>query len=202
MVRVKICGVTSVEDALWAQRCGADAIGLNFCARSPRHVSLELAREIAAALPETLLRVGVFVDAPRQEIEAALAGGAIGAVQLHGDESEDFCRGWPVPVIKAVRVRSAADLAAAMHWAVDFILADAYVEGARGGTGMGFDWSLLAAVDVSRLFLAGGLSPANVAAAVRRVRPYAVDAASGVERSPGIKDPAKVEEFIRNAKTA
>ncbi len=201
-MKVKICGVTCVADALHAARAGADAIGLNFAARSPRRVSVEQAAAIAAALPAGVCRVGVFVDAGRDEIAAVAARVGLDALQFHGDEPPALCAGWSAKTIKAVRVRDAATLAAASAYAVDFILADAYVEGQAGGTGRRVPLEWLGGVARERLILAGGLTPETVAEAVRAVRPAVVDVASGVEAAPGIKDPEKVERFIAHARLA
>src|SRR5262249_10346998 len=173
--KVKICGVTSVADALFAAEAGADAIGLNFCARSPRCVSVEVAAAIAAALPAGVCKVGVFVDAPRAEVSDIAARVGLDALQFHGGESAAFCAGWQWKTIKAVRVRDAQSLAGAPIETVDFILADAHVEGRAGGTGhrVPLDW--LVGIPPQRLILAGGLTPDNVADAVRAVRPVAVD---------------------------
>ncbi len=202
MIRVKICGVTRVADAVHAARVGADAIGLNFAAASPRCVSLAQAAEIAAALPQSVCRVGVFVDADRDTVAAVLAQVPLDALQFHGDEPPAACADWSVPVIKAVRVRGPETLAAASDYAVDFLLADAWVPGQAGGTGQRVPLEWLGGVARERLILAGGLSPETVADAVRAVRPAGVDVASGVEAAPGIKDPEKVERFIANARLA
>lgn len=203
-VRVKICGVTTVDDALLCARAGADAVGVNFWAGSQRRVAVERAAEIAAALPPTVLKVGVFVDAARDEIERAIAAVGLDAVQLHGDESPEECRGFAARVIKAIRVRAGGEAPAAVaeRFAVDYILLDADAGGGYGGSGRSFDWRLAAGVAPGRLFLAGGLRPENVAEAVRAARPFAVDVASGVEASPGRKDPVRVREFIAHAKHA
>lgn len=202
MVRVKICGVTRVEDALAAVGAGAWAIGLNFYSRSPRSVSVDTAKTIVAAVPLTVLVVGVFVDESRARIGEISKAVGLRALQFHGVESPTDCSGWSLPVIKAIRVRdrSSVDLAAA--YPVDFILLDAYVEGRTGGTGRRFAWEWASACDRSRLILAGGLTPDNVADAVRAVRPLAVDVASGVERLPGVKDADLMTRFIANAQTA
>jgi len=202
VVKVKICGVTCVADALHAARAGADAIGLNFAARSPRRVSVEQAAAIAAALPAGVCRVGIFVDAGRDEMAAVVARVGLDALQFHGDEPPALCAGWGAKTIKAVRVRDAAALAAASAYAVDFILADAYVDGQAGGTGRRVPLEWLGGVARERLILAGGLTPETVAEAVRAVRPAVVDVASGVEAAPGIKDPEKVERFIAHARLA
>jgi phosphoribosylanthranilate isomerase len=166
-------------------------------------VSLERAAAISGALPDRVRRVGVFVDAERTEIERILGALRLDLLQFHGDESPEDCRGWTVPVIKAVRVRARQSLTrAAASYPVDFILADAYVEGQVGGTGRRVPLDLVDASLAGRLLLAGGLNPDNVAEAVRRLRPMAVDVASGVESAPGRKDPEKVRRFIENAQLA
>lgn len=203
-VRVKICGVTTVEDALLCADAGADAIGLNFWRGSKRVVGLTRAAAIARVVPPPVLKVGVFVDATRDDVEAAIAAAGLDAVQLHGDETPEDCRGYSVQVIKALRVPAAETSlqTIADRFAVDYILLDAGTGSEYGGGGRTFDWRRAAGVAVGRLFLAGGLRPDNVADAVRAVAPYAVDTASGVERAPGIKDPDRVREFIHNAKHA
>jgi phosphoribosylanthranilate isomerase len=202
-VKVKICGVTRVEDARVAAAAGADAIGVNFWPGSKRFVTVARAAEIAAAVPARVLVVGVFVDAERGEIERAVREAGLGAVQLHGDETPDECRGFGVPVIKALAVRSGVALAElAARYPVDYVLLDTDARERHGGTGESFPWERAIGVAPGRLFLAGGLRPETVGEAVRRVRPYAVDVASGVESAPGIKDSVKVEEFIRNAQAA
>ncbi|MBI4515576.1 MAG: phosphoribosylanthranilate isomerase [Deltaproteobacteria bacterium] len=202
MVKVKICGITNVADALHAAAAGAAAIGLNFYPPSPRCLDPEAARAIVAALPPQVCAVGVFVNEARARVAEIARAVGLRALQFHGDESPADCRGWPLKVIKALRVRDAAALAAAAAYDVDFVLLDAYVEGQAGGTGRRFAWELSAGCDRSRLILAGGLTPENVAAAVRLVRPLAVDVASGVETRPGVKDPELVRRFIANAQTA
>lgn len=201
-IRVKICGVTTAEDALWAASVGAWAIGFNFFRESKRFVAPEVAAEIVARLPTGVETVGVFVNEPRASVESIRNTVGLSMVQFHGDESPEECRGWPVRTIKAIRVRSRQEAAKARRYAVDFILADAYVEGAFGGTGQSVDVSLLDGFERDRLLLAGGLTPESVAAAVSAVRPFAVDVASGVEATPGRKDPTKVRRFIENANAA
>lgn len=201
-VKVKICGVTSREDALMAVRAGADAIGLNFYARSPRFVEPALAEKITAALPERVCRVGVFVDAARRDVERIAARVGLQAVQFHGDESPDYCRGWDRKVIKAVRARDRESVRRIAGYPVDFVLVDAYVEGLVGGTGRLARWEWLTEVERGRLIVAGGLTPENVVDAIRRLRPVAVDVASGVEKAPGRKDPELVKRFIANAQSA
>jgi phosphoribosylanthranilate isomerase len=201
-VKVKICGIRTVAEALHAARAGADAIGLNFHPASPRYVSAETAMEIAAALPPDVSRVGVFVDLPRHRVAEIAEQVGLDVLQFHGAESPADCAGWDHKTIRAVRVRDAAAAAAASAYEVDFVLADAYVEGQNGGTGRRVPLEWLAGFARERLILAGGLTPETVAAAVRAVRPAAVDVASGVESSPGVKDPEKVERFIVNARMA
>ena len=203
MVKVKICGVTNAADARVAAAAGAWAIGLNFFAPSPRHVGAAAAAEIADAVAGKVLRVGLFVDAGRASVRATMAAVPLDALQFHGDESPEDCRGWPLPVIKAVRVRDADTLRRAFaEYPVDFILADAYVQGLPGGTGRQIDAELIDTALASRLILAGGLDAENVGDAVRRWHPLAVDVASGVESAPGRKDPEKVKRFIENAQHA
>jgi phosphoribosylanthranilate isomerase len=202
MIKVKICGITNVADALAAAHAGAAAIGLNFYPRSPRCVSIEQARAIVAALPSGMCPVGVFVNETRARVAQIIAAVGLRAVQFHGDESPADCAGWSVKVIKALRVRDAASVTRAADYPVDFILLDAYVEGHAGGTGQRFAWELAGTCDRARLILAGGLTADNVAEAVRVTRPLAVDVASGVERAPGIKDAQLIQRFIANAQTA
>lgn len=203
-VRVKICGVTTVEDALLCADAGADAIGVNFWAGSKRHVGLERAAEITAALPAAVLKVGVFVNAARAEIERTITAAGLDAVQLHGDETPEDCSGFAVRVIKAIAVGSGGDSPAAIaeRFSVDYILLDASAGAEYGGSGRAFDWRRAVGVAPGRLYLAGGLHPENVGAAVRLVRPFAVDTASGVESAPGKKDARRVQEFIDHAKHA
>ncbi|WP_203787218.1 phosphoribosylanthranilate isomerase [Aquipseudomonas alcaligenes] len=201
-VRVKICGITRVEDALAAAAAGADAIGLVFYAKSPRAVDIEQAREILAALPPFVTTVGLFVDAERSELERILASVPLDLLQFHGDESVQQCEAFGRPYIKALRVKAGDDIAAqvARYPSAQGILLDAYVEGVPGGTGEAFDWSLIPQTLSKPLILAGGLRPDNVAEAVSRVRPYAVDVSGGVEASKGVKDVEKVGAFIRAAR--
>ena len=203
-VRVKICGVTTVEDGVMCAAAGADAIGLNFWSGSARRVAPERARAIVRALPSTILKVGVFVDAGRARIEETIAAVGLDAIQLHGDETPEECSGFTVKVIKAIRVAEGGEglVSVAERFAVDYILLDADAGASYGGSGRTFDWSRTTGVAPGRLFVAGGLRPENVAAAVRTARPYAVDTASGVESAPGKKDAERVREFIHHAKHA
>jgi phosphoribosylanthranilate isomerase len=201
-VKVKICGVCRLEDARAAVAFGADFLGLNFHAASPRCVTAEMAEEIAAAVPGTPL-VGVFVDAPRAEVEEIAARVGLAALQFHGDEVPGYCAGWPWRVIKAIRARPGVDLAAeGRRYAADYLLVDSFVAGRPGGTGVALDPAAAAGLPAARLFVAGGLRPETVAGVVRALRPFAVDVASGVEDGPGRKDHGKLEDFIRRAKAA
>ena len=202
-VFVKVCGITSVDDALAVARAGADAVGLVFWPGSPRRVDLETARRISAALPPFVLRVGVFVDAPRAELERTAREVGLDVLQLHGQESPEDLAGLPRRVVKAVPVGPGfvPDSALRYAGAADGILLDSRPAGGAGppgGTGATFDWSLAREVreKVPFLVLAGGLTPDNVARALTAVRPDAVDVSSGVESAPGRKDPAKVRAFL------
>lgn len=202
MVKVKICGVTSPADACMVAAAGAAAVGLNFFPGSARYIPPEVAESIAAAIPPHVCRVGVFVNEQREKVARIAKRLGLHALQFHGDESPEYCRGWDRKVIKAVRARSQETIRAIAGYAVDFILVDAYVEGLPGGTGRLLRWDWLEGLDRSRLILAGGLTPDNVAEAVRRIRPAAVDVASGVESAPGRKDPELVKKFIDHAQSA
>jgi phosphoribosylanthranilate isomerase len=200
-VRVKICGITNPDDARAAVEAGADALGFVFCAGSPRVVAPKAVTEITRGLPGRVLRVGVFLDAAPTTILRTVSACRLDAVQLHGDESPEFCDALaPFPVWKAFRVRSRdvlQQLAAYRDMTAAWLL-DGYMEGQAGGTGAMFNWDL--AVEAKQLahpiVLAGGLTPENVAEAVRFVRPAAVDVSSGVESAPGRKDADKVRRFI------
>jgi phosphoribosylanthranilate isomerase len=201
-VRVKICGVTRLEDGLAAARLGADAVGFNFWPRSKRYVAPAAAAAIVARLPAAVATFGVFVDPTRAELEEALAVSGVGVAQLHGDEPPALCLGLGVPVVKAIRVRDGRDLAQLASYEVRAFLLDSASAG-YGGSGERFDWALAAeAARELPVLLAGGLTAENVAEAVRTVRPLGVDVASGVESSPGVKDVARMELFIRRAKEA
>ncbi len=201
--RVKICGITRVEDGLAAARAGADAIGLVFYARSPRAVSAAQARTIVRALPPFVTTVGLFVDAAAEDVRHVLQTVPLDLLQFHGDESPEQCRIYGRPYLKALRMREGVDVAAAARTYSDAagLLVDTYVEGVAGGTGLAFDWSRLPHDLARPVILAGGLTPDNVAAAVAQVRPWAVDVSGGVEAAPGLKDAAKIEAFIRGVKS-
>ncbi len=196
--RVKICGITRVEDAQAASAAGADAIGLVFYRPSPRNVTLERARSIATQTPPFIATVAVFVNPSREEVEQVIRECGVTLLQFHGEESPEFCAAFSRPYIKAARIRPGLDLikylapyASARAWMLDAFHGDLW-----GGTGGAFDWSLVPEGMARPIILSGGLTAENVADAIRRVRPYAVDVSSGVEASKGIKDAAKIAAFI------
>ena len=202
--RVKICGVTREEDALAAVRQGADAIGLVFYPPSPRAVTVEQARGIVRALPPFVTVVGLFVDAPREEIAGVVERVRIDLLQFHGHEAPEDCANQPRPYVKAVRMRDGVDPAAEArrYPGACAVLLDTYCPGVPGGTGAAFDWGRVPAPLAAKAVLAGGLTPENVEQAIRRVRPYAVDVSGGVERARGVKDAAKIEAFMRGVRRA
>jgi phosphoribosylanthranilate isomerase len=203
MVKVKVCGITSPEDACVAAAAGADAIGLVF-AESPRKISVERAREIATALPEGILKVGVFVDAGLEEVLRISREVGLDYAQLHGSESPEAVaavRDGGVGVIKALRVRDAVSLREIVRYDTDFFLLDAYSEKVRGGTGTRFDWGLAEAVrEYANILVSGGLSPENVREAIEFFEPYGVDASSSLEEKPGKKNGERVRRFVGAAK--
>jgi phosphoribosylanthranilate isomerase len=201
-VKVKICGITNVADGQAAAEAGADMLGFVFCEQSPRRVALEAAAEIVRALPPFTVKVGVFVNAPEELVFRAIAECGLSLLQFHGEETPEYCRQFGVMSMKAFRIRNADSLRALPDYKTDAWLLDAYSPDKAGGTGETFNWDL--AIEAQRLgrpiFLAGGLTAENVAEAVRRVEPYAVDVSSGVEAKPGRKDHAKVRAFMAAAK--
>lgn len=201
MVRVKICGITSLEDALQAVQAGADALGFVFYGQSPRNLAPERAASIISELPPFVQAVGLFVNADAGFVNDTADRCRLDLVQLHGDEAPEYCEQIRRRVIKAFRVRDSSSLAPVRDYRVAGILLDAYYPGAYGGTGLSFNWELAgSAKDFGPVILAGGLAPDNVREAVERVAPYAVDVSSGVESSPGKKDPDLVRKFIQMAK--
>lgn len=198
---VKICGITRPEDAEAAVEAGADWIGLNFWPRSRRHVGVDRAVEIAAAIPGDVKKVGVFVNAAAPLVEEIIARVGLDLVQLHGDEDPDYCRAFAGRYLRAFRVATAADLRHLDAFDCDVVLLDA-PQAEYGGGGVTGDWSLArkARGAGKKILLAGGLTPDNVAAAVRDVRPFGVDVASGVESGPGVKDVELMQRFVRAAK--
>lgn len=203
-VKVKICGITNVTDALAAAEAGADLTGFMFYDKSPRHVSIQTAADIARQLPPFIVKVGVFVNSSEDLVLRAIADCGVTLLQFHGDETPEFCTQFGLMSMKAFRIRDAESLRALPDYKTDAWLLDAHTPDKLGGTGEKFNWDL--AVEAQKLgkpiFLAGGLTPENVAEAVRRVQPYGVDVSSGVEALPGKKDHAKLRAFIKAAKEA
>ena len=204
-VRIKICGITHLEDALAAVACGADALGFMFYPKSSRFVTPEHASEIIRCLPPFISRVGVFVNEDAERIREIVSMCGLDTLQFHGDEPPGFTREFePVKTIKAIRVRNAESIGCLPDHRTDAWLLDSYVAGQEGGTGEQFNWDL--AVEASTMgrpiILAGGLTPENVADAIRHVLPYGVDVSSGVESSPGRKDPGKVQAFIEATRSS
>jgi phosphoribosylanthranilate isomerase len=206
MVRVKICGITNLEDALASIDAGAHALGFNFYPPSPRYIEPSAARRIIDQLPASILCVGVFVNLPDAEQIKRLASDAgVQAVQLHGDESPEYCQNLKdLFVIKALRVNSEFEPERAARYETEAVLLDGFSPVAYGGVGQRFDWSVAMRTRelVEKLFLAGGLDADNVAAAIKLVQPYAVDACSGLESVPGRKDMVKLRAFIAAALSA
>jgi phosphoribosylanthranilate isomerase len=208
MVKVKVCGITSLADAEKALEFGADALGFNFYAPSPRCIAPATARAILKALPQGSCNVALFVNEPRQKVleviacgEIAGRGQAFTCLQFHGEESGEYCGGWSMKVIKAFRVKDRSSLEAMERFPADFYLLDSWSPG-YGGSGTAFPWEWLAGLHTEKLILSGGLSVENVAEAVRQIRPYGVDVCSSVEVRPGIKDHGKLKAFILAAKGA
>ena len=204
MTRVKICGITRVEDGLACAELGADAIGLVFYAPSPRAVGVEQARAIIAALPPFVSTVGLFVDADAAEVNAVLTQLPLDMLQFHGNETPDYCCGFNRPYLKALRVTPGLDLVqyAAQYTQARGLLLDAHVTGMAGGTGQAFDWNLIPTHLPLPVVLSGGLHPGNVQFAIKQVQPAAVDVSSGVEATKGIKDVAKIAAFMQGVRNA
>ena len=202
MTRIKICGITREQDALAAAAAGSDAIGLVFYPPSPRAVDAGQAARIVAALPPFVTTVGLFVDAEPAAVRAVLAEVPLDLLQFHGEESDDYCRQFGRPYLKAVRVRSADQLQdVAAQWpGAAGILLDSYKPGVPGGTGEVFDWRLVPRERDWNLVLAGGLVASNVRQAIDEMQPWAVDVSGGVEAAKGIKDVAKINAFVQEVK--
>lgn len=197
--RVKICGITRVQDAMLVSSSGADALGLVFHPGSPRYIEIPAAREIALRVPPFVTVTGLFVNAAAATIEATLGSVPLGLLQFHGDESNAECNGWGQPFIKSVAMKAGVDLQAVMDSYPDAcgFLLDAWQPKTHGGGGRTFDWSQVPAQVDRPLILAGGLTPGNVTAAIRQLTPYAVDISSGVETAPGIKSAAMINAFMQ-----
>lgn len=200
-IRVKICGITRVQDGLDAAYLGADAIGLVFYQNSPRAVTVEQARAIMQALPPFVTTVGLFVDAQPEEIKIILTQLPLDILQFHGNESPNYCQQFARPYIKALRVQSETDIVAFVeqYRQAQAILLDSYVKGVKGGTGIKFDWQLIPTNCKLPLIIAGGLQPDNVAQ-IAAMQPYALDVSGGVETAPGIKDKTKLAAFMQMIK--
>ena len=200
--RIKICGITRVEDASAAVRLGADALGFIFVPASPRYIRPAAAAEIVKKLPPFVSKIGVFVnEAPNRVIEASRAAG-VDVVQLHGDETPEYCAGFPMPVIKVFSVGADFDPSVMRRYDAAGYLLDTWDPKRRGGSGNTFDWSIAAKACgmYDTVILSGGLNPSNVREAVETVRPYAVDLNSGVEISPGVKDHDKIKAAVSAVK--
>lgn len=196
--RVKVCGITNLDDALSAVAAGADALGFILWPHSPRHVVAEKAAEICAAIPPFVVRVGVLVDPTLKDVNELMHGVALDVLQFHGNESPEFCNGQPHPYYKALRMAPGVDVDAAgrQYNTSRGLLVDSYVPDMPGGSGRSFEWERLPKEPVKPIILAGGLAPDNVGQAIKAARPYAVDVSSGVERSKGVKDPVLLRRFF------
>ncbi len=208
MVNVKVCGITNIEDALKAVEYGADTLGFNFYPPSPRYLFPDQAQTIFVKLPPQVCRVAVFVNEARGKVTDILnqlhlldGDQVLSGVQFHGDEDGEYCRGWGLKVIKAIRVRGPESLLGLNDFPADLFLLDSWSEG-YGGSGAQFRWSWIEDLDPSRLILSGGLDLDNVQQAVTQIRPFGVDVCSGVEAKPGIKDYGKLKAFIDAAKAS
>ncbi|MFA6121031.1 MAG: phosphoribosylanthranilate isomerase [Sideroxydans sp.] len=202
MTRIKICGLTREQDLHAVANSGADAIGLVFYEKSPRHVSVQQVADLMRHVPPFVTVVGLFVNPTVDYVREVLANVSLDVLQFHGEESSEFCQQFGKPYLKAIRVKAGVDLVecAARYASAQGLLLDAFVEGTQGGTGESFDWALIPQNLSLPVILSGGLHAGNVAEAVKQVRPYAVDVSSGVEASKGIKDAAKVAAFIKEVK--
>lgn len=199
--RIKICGITNIEDAIFVAEAGADALGFVFVQSSPRYITPAEAAKIIKKLPPYVTAVGVFADAPWEEAALAADQAGVQVLQLHGDESPDYCRLFQYKVVKAFRMKGPEVLNNLYKYEVDAFLLDTYVKGIKGGTGLTFQWEWVEpARDYGRFIIAGGLTPQNVGEVVARLRPYGVDVASGVEKQPGVKNHQLVTRFIHNVR--
>jgi phosphoribosylanthranilate isomerase len=200
-VKVKVCGMTNLKDALVAVEEGADAVGFIFYKKSPRSVTMKIVREIILELPPFVDTVGVFVDETAEQINKIADSCNLDMIQLHGDESPTFCKRIRRRVIKAFRVKDMQSVKKLSSFQVSGFLLDTFSKDLHGGTGKVFDWNLaLPAKKFGPIIMAGGLTPNNVQQAIRQVRPYGVDVCSGVESEPGIKDHKKIKAFLKNVK--
>jgi phosphoribosylanthranilate isomerase len=201
-IKIKICGMTQLQDAVFAAEQGADAVGFIFYKKSPRSVTMKAVKEIIAKLPPFVDTVGVFVNESVDRVNKTAEYCGLDLVQLHGDESPAYCRKIRRRVIKAFRVKDLQSIKQLERFPVSGFLLDTFSENLHGGTGKVFDWNLAhPAKKVGPVILAGGLTPRNIRQAISQVRPYGVDVCSGVEKSPGIKDPEKVKAFLKNIRS-
>ncbi len=203
MIKIKICGITNLDDAMAAAEYGADALGFNFYKKSPRYIEPEKAAEIIYQLPPFVLPVGIFVNEHEKRVREIQSLTGIQVLQFHGDESPEFCERFESRVIKAFQVKDKESFHSLAHYKVGAFLLDSYKDGLKGGTGVTFNWHLaVVAKSFGRIILAGGLNPDNVVEAAKLVQPYAVDVAGGVEKEKGIKDHAKLKKFIVEVRRA
>ncbi len=202
--RVKICGITNIDDAHIAIRYGADALGFIFFNKSDRNISLKRAQVIVESLPPFVDVVALFVNANPENVCRIIESLDPNILQFHGDESPAFCDQFGKPYIRAIRMHKNTDLIQSVsnYASAKGILLDTYVDGKEGGSGLAFDWALIPKKLDVPVILAGGLNPGNISRAIRLVRPWAVDVSSGVERSPGLKDKIKLKDFFQGVRDA
>ena len=201
MTRVKVCGITNLEDAWTAIEAGTDALGFVFVPNTPRYIEPDDANAIMRQIPPLVTTIGLFVNAGGTQIRDVAKKCRLDAIQLHGNESPELCHSLNLRIIKAFRIKESEPLNILSKFQVDAYLLDTYVKGKLGGTGKTFDWNLAYhAKKYGQIILAGGLNPSNVSTAINQVKPYAVDVSSGVEAEPGRKDPQKVRDFIRTVR--
>jgi phosphoribosylanthranilate isomerase len=207
-VKIKVCGITNLDDAEKSLEFGADILGFNFYPPSPRCIAPGKAREIIERLPADAFNVALFVNEPKARVNEVLAAGQLPdgrlgyrGLQFHGEENGTYCQGWDIKVIKAFRIKERSSLAALQGFPADYYLLDSFSAG-YGGSGQMFPWEWLEGVDSAKILLSGGLRIENVTEAIRKIQPFGVDVCSGVEARPGIKDHGKLKEFIDAAKSA
>lgn len=201
--RIKICGITRLEDAQAAVVAGVDALGFVFYSKSPRVVTVEQVHDIIYALPAFITTVGLFVDAPTGDVTKTLCRVPLNLLQFHGDEEAAYCEQFGIPYIKAIRVKQGDDINKKIesYTSAAAILLDTYKEDVPGGTGESFDWALIPSKTIKPIILAGGLTPENVVQAITQTKPYAVDVSGGVEKQKGIKDLEKIKAFVRGVQS-
>ena len=203
MTKIKICGTTNKHDAILASQLGADMLGFIFYKGSKRYVEPKTAEDIINELPPYILKVGVFVNETPEQVRRIAADAALNALQFHGDETPEYCRAFKdeFKVIKAFRLKDRKSLDGINKYDADYYLLDTYSEDSHGGTGEAFDWNILEDFEFLKpVILSGGITPDNVAKAIKKVAPYGVDVASGVEASPGVKDAELLKRFIHNVR--